>query len=436
MDHLKKENVMNHKKSEKGQALIIIVVAIIGLLAITGLTVDGGRLYADRANAQGSADSAALGAALAKAKNQSISSTDLTNAARNSLNYSGYGDGVHSTLKVENAVACGCQIHSCNGQLIPTEYLYNDEYIYVQIKTNVDTTFARLVGVGQMHNCVEALSRAKPLEIVPLFDGNAVVGLSPNTGNCAFDTGNSNSKTWNLTGGGIFSNGCMVHDKGTLNIPNNKCLTAVGSIDDSGGGNHACVKPSQAANSYAYPEDIAAIMPPNPCTGAISGGRYAGGGKIPTSGQTTFNNDIFCINDFTTLDAHIVLNNSTLYVTDTDFDVKFNGGGSPGFSGTATTTAGSPYQGYYMIIALLSKAEADACHQNIEYRGNGGGTLVGTILAPSACFDLRGNSAADNTNGQMIFYRFTSNGTADLKINYDQNKTGKRIIRAWVELIK
>jgi uncharacterized membrane protein len=78
MDHLKKENIMNHKKSEKGQALIIIVVAIIGLLAITGLTVDGGRLYADRANAQGNADSAALGAALAKAKNENISSTNLT----------------------------------------------------------------------------------------------------------------------------------------------------------------------------------------------------------------------------------------------------------------------------------------------------------------------------------------------------------------------
>ncbi len=50
---------MIHKKSEKGHAIILIVFAIIGLIAMTGLTVDGGMAYADRRQAQNAVDAAA-----------------------------------------------------------------------------------------------------------------------------------------------------------------------------------------------------------------------------------------------------------------------------------------------------------------------------------------------------------------------------------------
>jgi hypothetical protein len=378
----------------------------------------GGMTYVDRQNAQSSADSAALGAALAKIRGQNVTTKALGIAAAN-----GYiNNNTHDTVTVTNPITSTTT--GCDGQTIRSEYR-TAEYIHVKIVTNVNAYFAPIVGITQTHNCVEAIARAVPGvtgAAVPLYNGNAVVALNPSTTNCGIDTGNSGSKVWTLTGGGIFSNGCVYHPNGTLNIPNDKCITAVGGATHGGGGTHACVQPNQSSMVYAYPADIAAMMPPNPCTGAISGvdpnRRYAAGGKIPVSGQTTFNNDIFCISDFTTLDAHIVLNNSTLYVTDTSFNVKFNGGGDPGFSGTATTTAGSPYKGYYMIMPLLSKAEADSCNQTIDYRGNGVNVLVGTILAPSVCWDYRGNSAAGTTRSQLIVYNLSSNGTADLILDY------------------
>src|SRR5262245_38321498 len=52
-----------HNKSESGQALILIVFAIVGLIGMTGLTIDGGFVYSDRRNAQNAADTAALAAA-------------------------------------------------------------------------------------------------------------------------------------------------------------------------------------------------------------------------------------------------------------------------------------------------------------------------------------------------------------------------------------
>ncbi len=57
---------MYHKKSEKGQALVIIALAAVGLFAFTALAIDGSRVFSDRRHAQNAADTAVLAAALAK----------------------------------------------------------------------------------------------------------------------------------------------------------------------------------------------------------------------------------------------------------------------------------------------------------------------------------------------------------------------------------
>ena len=52
---------------ERGQALILIALAAIGLVGIAGLAIDGSAKFSDRRHAQNAADSAALAGALAKA---------------------------------------------------------------------------------------------------------------------------------------------------------------------------------------------------------------------------------------------------------------------------------------------------------------------------------------------------------------------------------
>ncbi len=394
---------MNIKTTEKGQALILIAFAAIGLFAFSALAIDGSRAFSDKRHAQNAADSAALAAALAYARGN-----DVNTAAQSRVTANGYDGGTMSDVTITTTdLATNSGICSNNAA---------GKEITVTIVSYVNTTFARVIGRNQVTNAVTATARGCAYTLGALFDGNAIVGLNPSLTNCGIDTGNSNSKTWTVTGGGVFSNGCLEHPNGTLTVPNDKCVNSVGNADVSGGGTHTCVQEGQTSSAYSYPADIAAVMPPDPCTGTITSGRYAAGGKVPTSGQTTFDNDIFCISDFSTLNDHIVLSNSTLYVTDTSFDVKFNGGGDTGFFGTGSTSG--TYQGYYMIIKLLSLTAASNCDQNIEFRGNGNLDIVGTILAPSTCMDYRGNSSGVTTRSQMIFFNFTSNGTADLDINY------------------
>ena len=56
---------MIHKKTERGQALILIAFAAIGLFAFSALAIDGSRAFSNKRHAQNTADTAALAAALA-----------------------------------------------------------------------------------------------------------------------------------------------------------------------------------------------------------------------------------------------------------------------------------------------------------------------------------------------------------------------------------
>jgi Flp pilus assembly protein TadG len=47
-------------RRERGQTLIIIAVALVGLLALAGLAIDGGNLFMKRRRAQNAADAGAL----------------------------------------------------------------------------------------------------------------------------------------------------------------------------------------------------------------------------------------------------------------------------------------------------------------------------------------------------------------------------------------
>jgi Flp pilus assembly protein TadG len=87
----------NSLKRERGQALVIIALAIVGLAGMAGLVIDGGNIFLDRRNAQNAADSAALAAALARVQgNKNPQATAIGSALQNGYN----NDGVTNTVKI------------------------------------------------------------------------------------------------------------------------------------------------------------------------------------------------------------------------------------------------------------------------------------------------------------------------------------------------
>ena len=182
---------MKNNHIGRGQALIVIALVAVALVAMVGLVVDGGRGFLDRRRAQNAADSAALASAYARIKgDQDMVSAALAAAAENGYD----NDGVRNVVVLYSPPKDGPHSHDV-------------EYIQIIITSNLDTYFARVIGRNKIINTVEATARTKQSEIKEILNGRAVVSLAP-ASNCF-----NNLSFWvhgeatlDVTGGGIFVN--------------------------------------------------------------------------------------------------------------------------------------------------------------------------------------------------------------------------------------
>ena len=239
--------------SERGQALVIIAFALIGLVGIVGLAIDGGMAFSDRRHAQNAADTAVLAGALAKIQaqrpvsegGQSLSDVDarvpMQIAALDRAMENGY---------THNLVTSTVEVYTCDevdlGASCATPYAGDSDFIQVIITSHVDTFFAGIIGIPQLHNRVQAIARADDDDSGPLFDGQAIVALAPTGKGCAGEFIVGGSGTVTIKGGGMFVNsdntaddldsttcGAFKQDgcKTTLDFIDGGGITSVGNIN-------------------------------------------------------------------------------------------------------------------------------------------------------------------------------------------------------------
>ena len=423
-------------KLEKGQAIVMIAIAIVGLVGFTALAIDGGNAFSDRRHAQNAADTGVLAAALKKIR-EPESMTAWKIAGEDIAAINGYDDASPNQE---------IYIHTCDDEttypdlICPPPYdgsdatsdILPEEYIHMVIVSHVDTFFAPVVGIAQVTNTVESIARAKPPELVVPFDGAAVVGLCDHSdaNQCPIDFGNAD---WDITGGGVLANSCA--DKlgpGDITIDSDKCIAGVGGVSSNFDG---CVEENQTGLHHDQ-DEIEAMMPPAP-TSCIE----VTGANID-SFNDLYENDTYCIPDFDIFDGRdTMLNNATLYVTDTvaneNFNIKHNGG-SGSFAGTASSSG--DYKGFYLIIAM-SDTVCDKYNssygQVLTMRGNGSVAVTGTILAPTTCIDIRGNAGEEAMDSQIIACKTSSNSSAsEIQVHYDPDNNGMLPVPPQIELTR
>src|SRR5512133_2196200 len=135
---------------ERGQALILIAFAAIGLFAVAGLVIDGTAKYSDRRHAQNAADTAALAGAFAKITGDPTWQLVALNRAGDN----GY-DNTHAnpdgTLTNDVYVYSPPQsgIYRCTTP--PNVHFDCHDYVQVIIDSNVNTWFARVIGIWSTH---------------------------------------------------------------------------------------------------------------------------------------------------------------------------------------------------------------------------------------------------------------------------------------------
>lgn len=406
-------------KHERGQTLIVVAVIFVVLVIASAFYVDIQHILADRQKAQDAANAAATAAAgIGIREDENTRLQDELKAktaairAAIEMRITPSDEGARLELQVVGLPPGA----TCPGKANGRDY-------FITIQTFPDTTFLKLFGIVNIKNTVRAVARRCNSYVEPFFRGNTVVGLNPNISFNAFgDAG------WIITGGGLYANGHVEFSPkagARSKIPG---ISSAGNVTNAPTG----VKTSKVA-PFDY-KNIQEIMPADPC---IKGGvgladPYEGKDTIPA--RMVFENGVYCINDFDKFDHRVImLQNATLYIKDQLFSLTFPAGG---FSGAPTEKG--RYMGYYLIAHVYP--DTTCAERNgkpaLVFAGNGLDHLSGTVLAPSACIDVRGNFNTFTMNSQVIGQTIFSGGADDFTIGYDKEKNAKRIVPAAITLIE
>jgi hypothetical protein len=436
--------------SERGQALVIIALAMIGLIGMTGLAIDGSMILTDRRHAQNAADTAALAGALTYIRECEVSGCDTQGkiesakalmelAALDRADSNGYtGDLLRSQVDV---YSCDDAAATC-----PAPYSGDPDYIQVIIHSHVDTTFARVLGIPQMHNRVEAVALADDDDTGPLYDGSAIVALAPKGKGCdgEFVVGGSGKLT--VKGGGMFVNsnntaddlssttcGAFKQDgcKTTLDFIDGGGINSVGNINL----NKTCTDNLEGpmvegVSPVAFPPEIE-IPLPDECgisgkvtndkdsnTSSLQPGSYD---NIPPKDAKQDNivlqSGVYCVDDFKV--------SSKVNVTGSDVFIYIKPGGSFDLSGGVMKLDApdeEPYKRYLIYVAPPTSGTEDC-----KITGNTSAELTGTIFAPYCDIKITGSSSPDGIRAQLIGYTVDFSGDIDLYIEYDPGDNAEEI---------
>jgi Putative Flp pilus-assembly TadE/G-like len=393
--------------SKRGQALVLIVFAIIGLIAMVALAIDGGNVFAEKRKAQSAVDDAALAAALANVNNQNITNAVYTITQSNPTNK--FPDSVVS-------IHVGAPFTGCNGATINITHIFsvpdpNDSpayYIQVMIRSSVDTYFGPVVGIRQLKYCVQAIARGKPVVLLPLFYGNAIVAADCSASGALTAWGSGNVITKN---GGAFSNSnatdaVQILKDTNLVLPVNKSVTAVGGINAP---SNYSPPPNPNQTQLQIPCPMPSYMIPHPtCTDTVA--------KIPWPGMTVDANGyrvippgVYCVTgDFDKADykgtevTFVMLNNGITWNGNVDIHLS------------APTDDTNHAKG---LLIFLPPPNSN------PIKLNGTSNVVdttGSVFAPLSQITLTGDFLGNTMNSQWVGAEVDMTGSNNAVIEYDQ----------------
>lgn len=421
----KKTKQTPQKHSERGQAIILIVFAMIGLIGIIALAVDGGNAFLQKRDAQNAADTIALSAALARIKGFQA---EWVNQSYEVAKANGY--------EYENW-AKNVQIYS---PPITGRYVGDVEYIQVLIIARVPTYFGTVIGIERITVTAEAISRTKVSELTQILDGNAVVSLAP-TSDCldkrAFWI--HGESTLKITGGGILINSnnpdCALiqNGNGSIRLEENSEIKMVGGADIKKPQLITPFPPHTGGTSIPYPPPF--FMPEIGCSKdaeiledgeTLSSGAWSDG-VFPPLGVHYLQAGAYCIEG---VDFHVKGGDNFLEGINIVIQVE---GGRIHLDAGAKVNLKAPLQGDLAGLLIYVPMEN---HFPVTINLGPESSIKGTILAPGAEIRMNNDDSAGGLHSQIIGYMIRSDGQSIIKIKYKDEDNYDAYTMPEIQLIK
>jgi hypothetical protein len=456
--------------SERGQALVLVALAIIGLVGITGLAIDGSIILADRRHAQNAADTAALAGAIAKLQAQipapdgpGLNEIDARAPMKTAALNRAISNGYYADLQTSQV-----EVYSCaeDDASCPDPYADDEDYVQVIITSHVDTFFARVLGVETLTNRVQAVALADYDDTGPLFGGAAIYALNPDCpsqGSLIINGGNNTKLS--ITGGGMASNSddscavkCGLGTSSSLNIPGG-ITTAGGDYTWVGQCTDTSFPHSTDNTQLDYHDDVPDLPEPpecdptdpdnysghekkwveDPVTHAMVYASFVGPGYydsfppkkvdyVTTENTIFLAPGVYCVDSVLKQNSDVIStygDDVTIYVRPGN-DIKINGGvmqlraiNGDGAPYAPHGNSNKDYRGYLFIAAPDYDGPVTSC----VIDGNSTNIYVGAIFAPHCNVTINGNgdTPPDGIITQIVGYNVTINGSADITIQYDSD---------------
>lgn len=436
---------MEANRSERGQTLVLIILAIVGLLGFAALSVDIGRVFAERRRAQSAADAAAYAAAIAQEHDQDWAVAGINQAFLNDYGDNDPNENLDARMDV--------QVYHP-----PISGPYSDpnrpdymDYYQVFIRQQVDPVFAHFVFDGLLEFTVESVARSR--EVKGMYPGDALVAMNPSDCKALWFQGNHT--TW-IKGGNVFSNSNRTGQPASCDagVSNGDGTIEVvdGSINTVGtfAYDPSKVSAGDGINTGVYSQDMPSIPLPDcshlpfriyeplpnstPGPNKIYPGRYRSGIRINAGENVDMVSGMYCIEGgFTMLGGSIrdVRNPETgtsgVFIVMLTGDLDFSGNTVVHLNHMSDLKGaiGDPdYQWGGMLIYMPYLSPYLNTGQ-IHIGGGGNSTYTGTVYAPGprpngykCVIEGTGDSVALASN--IICNTIYITGDATVKITYKQ----------------
>ncbi len=180
------------KRTERGQAIILIAFAFIGLVAMVGLVTDTGILLIEYGKLKRSVDAAAIAAAQEyrpRAGNADLDVDRLKNAAIGILHF-------NQIENLSNVEILTCEPISAENPSRPAlcnaiggNPMANRKLVQVTASSDVTFGFMRVIGINSVTLTASSLGEAATIDLVLIMDTSA--SMAYETGNETYDPANN-----------------------------------------------------------------------------------------------------------------------------------------------------------------------------------------------------------------------------------------------------
>lgn len=404
-----------NRNSENGQAIVYLALGIIVFLGFVALAIDGGMVLADRRNTQNAADAASLAGGGAAAfhldNNKKIScdtqwtcdnysvitnaEIDARQAAIDRASANGFDIERDDDLADHNGVKT-----TCGGTNWDNGYID----VTVAISATTPSNFLQLVFPNALHNEVDAVTRVHPGG--PYLFGNAIVALNPE--NCS-DPGKQGvivggSGTLKVTGGDVFSNGCVRQDS-PVSVTIDPPYIAEG---------HSLFKSDSWASTTtdSIPPSEYDLEQPD-CSTAPAGHNIdttTPGYKFPK----TLGDGLWCVTGDVSINQADTLEGDGVTIVMLTGKFFINGPADVHLYAPSVDHPDDTKTAENGMLIYLPKSNAN----DVSMDGNQTSTFEGLVYAPSSKITMSGTGTNIYNDSQVVGYNVVIQGTGDLTLTY------------------